>query len=116
MGADLARKLIQCLEPLKVEVLPGHTAHLRKHADVLSTQRHNNAGRNDHHIHMTYAVRTADKIDRTLHATDLGTRHKHTLTDVDGAFKDIIDVDSCCFIYHNEHSYSRLRSLCHVFS
>ena len=65
---------------------------------------------------MTHAVGTADEVDRALYAADLRPRHKHTLPDVNCAFKDIVDINSCNFIDHNEHSYSRLCGLCHVFS
>ena len=65
---------------------------------------------------MAHAVGAADEVDRALHAADLGTRHEHTLPYVNRALQNVVDVDSCCLIYHNEHSYSRLCGLCHAFS
>ena len=113
---DLARELIKCLEPLKVKALPRHTPHLCQHADVCTANRHDDAGRNDHNVHMARAIRTADEFDRPFHTADFRAGHQHTLSDIDGALKDMVDVDSCSFVDHNEHSYSMTRCNCHLHS
>ena len=111
---DFTGELIQRLETLKVKVLPRHTPHLCKHSNICSAQCHDNAGCNDHHIHMTNTVRTAYKVDRPLHSADFSACHEHTLTNVNRTLKDVVDVDSCSFIRHNEHSYSMTQPSCHL--
>ena len=65
---------------------------------------------------MANPIGAAYKVDRPLYAAYLRTSYEHALPNVDGTFQNLVDVHSCCFIYHNEHSYNMSLLLCHAFS
>ena len=65
---------------------------------------------------MANPIGAAYKVDRPLYTAYLRTSYEHALPNVDGTFQNLVDVHSCCFVYHNEHSYNMSLLPCHAFS